>query len=184
MLPAAWRLNLCPGIITTVPSEVLTGAFNLSLAGCLLIGEIFFIPEGPGVVPPVIVHLVTGFVKHLPHIWVDGRPPLPKKWTPATVVGPHQWELWQVASRDWINKDYIIKDVPGALILDPANIVYLYDSIDVFRDQSLQRVPIQWQASIYIRGRHFFLSSFLPLFFGAALWWNHSLLKIDLYPIG
>jgi len=45
-----------------------TGAFNFSQAGCVRIVAIDLIPEGTGVVPPPIVHLVTGFVKHLPHI--------------------------------------------------------------------------------------------------------------------
>jgi hypothetical protein len=44
------------------------GAFNFSQAGCLPIGAIDLIPKGTEVVPPPIVHLVTGFVKHLPHI--------------------------------------------------------------------------------------------------------------------
>jgi len=52
----------------TVPREMLTGAFNLPRAGCLRIGAIDLIPEDTGVVPPPIVHLVAGFVKHLPHI--------------------------------------------------------------------------------------------------------------------
>jgi hypothetical protein len=68
VLPAAWRLNLSPEIIPTVPRETLTGAFNLPPAGCLRITVIDLICEGTGVVPPPIVHLVTGFVKHLPHI--------------------------------------------------------------------------------------------------------------------
>jgi hypothetical protein len=68
VLPAAWPLNLCPGIIATLPRETLGGEFNPSRAGCLRIEAIDFIPEGTGVVPPPIVHLVTGFVKHLPHI--------------------------------------------------------------------------------------------------------------------
>jgi hypothetical protein len=68
VLPAAWNLNLCPGIIATIPRETLTGAFNLPRAGCLQIGEMNLIPEGTGIVPPSIVHLVAGFVKHLPHI--------------------------------------------------------------------------------------------------------------------
>jgi len=68
VLPAAWWLNLCPEIIATLPRETLAGAFNLSRAGCLRIGAIDLIPEGTGVVPPPIVHLIAGFVKHLPHI--------------------------------------------------------------------------------------------------------------------
>jgi len=68
VLPTAWWLNLCPEIIATVPRETLGGAFNLSRAGCLRISPIDLIPERTGVVPPPIVHLITGFVKHLPHI--------------------------------------------------------------------------------------------------------------------
>jgi hypothetical protein len=48
-----------------------------------------------------------------------------------------------VASHDWIKKDYIIKEVIGSLILDTANIVYLYESTDVFGDESLYMVPIE-----------------------------------------
>jgi hypothetical protein len=68
VLPAAWRLNLCPEIIATVLREMLTGAFNLPRAGCPRIGAIDLISEGTGVVAPPIVHLVAGFVKHLHHI--------------------------------------------------------------------------------------------------------------------
>jgi hypothetical protein len=68
VLLAASRLNIYPEIIATVTRETLTGAFNLPRAGCVRIGEINFIPEGTGVVPPPIVHLVTGFVKDWPHI--------------------------------------------------------------------------------------------------------------------
>jgi hypothetical protein len=45
---------------------MLAGAFNILQAGYLGIGEINMIPKGMGVVPPPIVHLVAGFVKHLP----------------------------------------------------------------------------------------------------------------------
>jgi len=68
VLPAAWPLNLCPKIIATIPRETLAGALNLSRAGSLWIGVIDLIPEGTRVVPPPIVHLAAGFVKHLPHI--------------------------------------------------------------------------------------------------------------------
>ena len=68
VLPAAWWLNHCPEIITTVPRESLSSDCNLPRAGCLRIGAIDLIPEVMGVVPPAIVHLVAGFVKHLPHI--------------------------------------------------------------------------------------------------------------------
>jgi len=68
VLPAAWWLNLCPEIIATVPRETLASSFHLPRAGCLRIESINFIPEGMGDVPPPIVHLVAGFVKHLLHI--------------------------------------------------------------------------------------------------------------------
>jgi len=67
-VPAAWRLNLCPEIIATVPREKLASAFNLPRAGYLRIGAIGLIPEGTGIVLPPIVHLVMGFFKHLPQI--------------------------------------------------------------------------------------------------------------------
>ena len=86
VLPAAWWLNLCPEIIATVPRETLAGAFDLHRAGCLQTGAIDLIPEGMGVGPPAIVHLVGGFVKHLPHIGAEGSPPLPKRRTPAPAV--------------------------------------------------------------------------------------------------
>ena len=34
----------------------------------LKMGAIDLIPEGTGVVPPPIFHLIRGFMKHLPHI--------------------------------------------------------------------------------------------------------------------
>jgi len=67
-LPAAWRINLCPAIIATVLREMLTSAFNLSRAVRPQIGEINSIPEGTGVVPPPIDHLVARFVKPLSQI--------------------------------------------------------------------------------------------------------------------
>ena len=93
VLPTAWGLNLGPEIIATVPSKMLTGAFNLPQAGCLRIGAIDLIPDGTGVVAPPIVHLVAGIVKHLPHESVEGSPPLPNRRTPAPAVRPHQLEL-------------------------------------------------------------------------------------------
>ena len=92
VLPAAWQLNLCPGIITTVPRKTLSSAFNLPRAGCLRIGAINLIPEGMRVFPPPMVHLVAGFVKHLPHRGAGGTPPGPKRRTPAPAVRPHQLE--------------------------------------------------------------------------------------------
>jgi hypothetical protein len=68
VLPAPCWLNLCPEIIATVPKEMLASAFNLPQAGCVWIGAIELIPEGTGVVPPPMVHLMAGLVKHLPHI--------------------------------------------------------------------------------------------------------------------
>ena len=93
VLPAAWRLNLCAEIIATIPRETLTGALNLPRAGCPQIGAIDLIPQGTEVVPPTMVHLVVGFVKHLPHIGGEGSPPLPKRRTPTPAVRPHQLEL-------------------------------------------------------------------------------------------
>jgi hypothetical protein len=86
-----------------------------------------------------------------------------------------------VASRDWIKKDYITKEVPGSLILDAANIVYPYESRDMFRDESLYTVPIQRQAWIYNRCRHFCPSSCLPLAYAAALWCHRCELKMNLH---
>jgi len=68
VLPTAWRLNHCSGIIATIPEEMLTRVLNLPRAGCLLIGAIDLIPEGTRIVPPAIVLLVSSFVKHLPQI--------------------------------------------------------------------------------------------------------------------
>jgi hypothetical protein len=47
---------------------MLAGAFNLSRACCLQIEAIGLIPNATGVVPPSIVHLMAGFVKHLRNI--------------------------------------------------------------------------------------------------------------------
>jgi hypothetical protein len=139
VLPAAWWLILGPEIITTVPSKTLTTAFNLPQAGCQRIGTIDLIPEVTGVYPPPIVHLAMGFVKHLHYIGAEGSPPLPKRRTLAPAVRPHQLELWKVASRDWIKKDYIIQEVPGSLMLDATRILYPYECTDVFRDEPLIR---------------------------------------------
>jgi hypothetical protein len=130
-------------MIATVQSETLTGAFTLPQAASLRIGSIDLIPEGRGVVLPPIVHFVTGFVKHLPHIRAGGSPPLQKRRTPAPGVQPYRLELCKVASREWIKKDYIIQEIPGPVILDTAIILYPYDSMDVFRDEFLYMVPIQ-----------------------------------------
>jgi len=180
VLPAAWQLNFCPVIITTVPREILAGAFNIHRACCLRIRAINLIPKGMGVVPYPIVHLVMGLFKHLPHIWAEHSPPLPKRRIPAPVVRPHQLELWKVATRDWIKTDYIMKVVPCPLILDTANILYRYESTAVSRDESLYMVPIQWQASIYNQCWH--LCPSLPRFFAAALWCYRCELKMNIHP--
>jgi len=75
-----------------------------------------------------------------------------------------------MASRDWIKNNYIVKEVPGPLIHDTANIVYPYESTDVLRDESLHMVLIQRQASIHNQYQHFCRSSCLPISFATALW--------------
>jgi len=182
VLPGAWRLNLSPEIIATLQREKLAGVFNLPWAGCLWIGAIDLVPEGTGVVPPPIVHLVTAFVNHLPQIWADGSPPLPKRRTRAPVVWPHELDVWKAASRDWIKKDYIIKEFPCPLILDTANIEYPYQSTDVFQDESLYTVPIQQQVYIDTQCRYYNPSSCLHLSFAAAFWYHRYELKMNLHP--
>jgi len=137
VLATAWWLKLCPEIIGTVRSDMLTGAFDLPGAGFRWIGAINLIPKGTGIVPPPIFHSVACLVKHLPHIWAEGNPPHLKRQTPGSAARPHQLELWQVASRDWIKKDYIIKEVPCPLIVEIPNSVYPYVSMDEFPDESL-----------------------------------------------
>jgi len=68
VLLAAWRLNLCPVIIATVPCETLAGAFNLCRTASLRIGVIHLISEGMGVIPSPVVHLEVVIVKHLRYI--------------------------------------------------------------------------------------------------------------------
>jgi hypothetical protein len=51
-------------------------------------------------------------------------PPLSERRTPAPAVQPDLLELGQVASCDWIKKDYMIKEVPCPLIRDAANIEF------------------------------------------------------------
>jgi len=136
-------------------------------------------PQGTEVVTAPTVHLVAGFVKHLPHIWAAGCPPLLTRWTPAPVVRPHQPELWNVARDDWSKKEYIIKHVRCPLILDAAKIEYLDESTDVFRDGSLYTVPIQREVSMYNWCRHFCPSSCLPICFAAALWSHRCEMKMN-----
>jgi len=180
VLPAAWRLNLCPGIIPPMTRGMLAVGFNLPWAGCLQTRAIHMIPEGMGVVPSPIFHLDQGCVKHLRHLWVEGSPPLPKRRTPAPAVWPHQLDFWKVVSCDWIKIDYIIKEVPCPIILDAANIVYPYEYTNVFWDESLYMVGIPQQASIYSRCRH--LCSSLPHYFEAARWYHCCELKMNLHP--
>jgi len=68
VLAAVWRLNPCPAIIANVPREMVTSGFNPSPAGRVRIEAIDLIPKRTRVVPPPIVHLVTGFINPLPHI--------------------------------------------------------------------------------------------------------------------
>jgi len=159
---------------------MLAGAFHIPRAGCLRIDAIHLIPAGAGVVSHPIVHLVAGFVKHLPHIWAEGCPWLPKKRTPAPAVRPHQLESWEEATCDWIKKESIIKQVPCPLIRDASNIEYPYVSTDVLREESLYRIPIQRQVSIYNQCRHPCPS--LPLSFAAAIWCHRCQLKMNLHP--
>ena len=77
-----------------------------------------------GVVPPPTVHLVAGFVQHLPHIPVEGRPPLPKRGTPARAVRPYLLELVIEAIHDWIKNDYI-KMRSDALPSETSQIKYI-----------------------------------------------------------
>jgi len=182
VLPAAWWLTLCPEIIPIVPREMLARALNLPCAGCLRIGAIDLIPNEMGVVPPPTVHLDASFVNHLPYACAEGSPPLPKRRTPGPAVRPHQLELWKVASRDWIKKDYIIEEVSGPLTLDTANIEYLYESTDVFQEESLVTVQIQQLESMYNRCPNFCLSGVLPLSCAAAFWCDRCKLEMNLHP--
>jgi hypothetical protein len=118
---------------------------------------------------------------HFADVWAECCTPLPKRWTPAPEVGPHQLELWKVASRDWIKNEYIIKEVPGPLILHATKIVHPYVSTDVFRDESLYTVLIQQQVSIYNQFWHYCPSSCLPHSFAAALWCYRCELKLNLH---
>jgi len=90
--------------------------------------------------------------------------------------------ILEVASCDLIKKDYIIKVVPCPLILDAANIVYPYGSTDVFQNEYLFSVPIQWEAAIYNGCRH--ICSSLPFSFEAALWCHHCESKVNRHPKG
>jgi hypothetical protein len=92
VLPAAWWLNLCSEIITTLPRETLAVALNLPQGGYLQNGANDLIPKGTGVVPPPTVHLAAGLIIHLPHTWREGCPPLPIRQTAAPAVRPHQLE--------------------------------------------------------------------------------------------
>ena len=76
-----------------------------------------------------------------------------------------------MASRNWIKKDYIIKEVPCALILDAAKNVYPCE---------YYRLPIQLHVSIHNRFWYPRLS--LPHSFAAALWCHRCKLKMNLHP--
>jgi hypothetical protein len=66
VLPTAWRHNFSAEIISTVPREILTSAWYLTHSGYLRIRAIDLIPKATGIHPPPIVHLLTGYDKHLP----------------------------------------------------------------------------------------------------------------------
>jgi len=179
VLLAGWWLHLCPEIIATVPRETHTTSLSIPRAGFLQIGVIDLFPEGTGVAPPPIVYLAVDFVKHLPHVWEEARSPLPNRQTPASAVWPYLLELWKVASHDYIKKDFIIEEVCCPCIFTAADIEYPYESTDVFQDESLYVVPIQWQGSIFIPCWH--LCHSLPHCFAAALWWHHCEWKMNLH---
>jgi len=94
--------------------------FHPPWVGCLQIRTIHLIRESQGAIPPPIVLLVIGVDDHLPHICTEHCQPLATWWTPAPVVWPHQLELWTVATRDCIKKDYIINKVQCPFILRTA----------------------------------------------------------------
>jgi len=83
-------------------------------------------------IPPLIVHLIAGVVKHFPHICAESCPPLLTWWTTAAVVRSQLLEWRKLAIREWIKKDNIINEVTGRIILDATNIVYAYEFTDVF----------------------------------------------------
>jgi len=109
-------------------------------------------------------------------------PPLQERLTPAPEVRPHQLDVWKVASRDWVKYVYVINDVRGRLILGTANIVYPYESTDVFKDESMYTVPFERQGSIYNWCRHCCPGSSLPLSLAAAPWCHSCELKMNLHP--
>jgi hypothetical protein len=97
-------------------------------------------------------------------------------------VGPHLPELWHVAGHNQVKGDYIIKEVPCLLILDTTQIVYPYESTDVFRNGSHYTVWIPSQALIGNWCRHCCPRSYLPLPVAGAPWWQHSEFKLKSHP--
>ena len=113
---------------------------------------------------------------------MEGCPPHLRRLTPAAaVVWPQPLELWKVASRDWIKTNYVINNVPCHLILDARNIVYAYESTNVFRGEFLYTVTMRWQVSICIYSWHICPSWYLPLSFVAALVCHRCKLKMNLH---
>jgi len=108
------------------------------------------------------------------------QPTTPEMRTPGPAVRPHQLEFSTVANRDWIEKVYILRDVPGPVVLNTANIVYPCESTEMFRDVYPYTVPIQRQVSIYNHCRHHFPS--IPFSFAAALWCHLWQLTMNLHP--
>jgi len=100
VLPAAWQLNPCPEIITTIPRETLAGAFNLPQAGCLWIGVIHLIPEGTGVVPSRIV-LLSRVLSNICSICERNAALHSRKGELALLLCGHinwNWEMWRVVT--------------------------------------------------------------------------------------
>jgi hypothetical protein len=67
---------------------------------------------------------VMGYVKHLPYIYAEGCPPVPKTRSPAPVVWPQQLALSKVASLDRIKKGDMKIVVPCPRILGAGNNAY------------------------------------------------------------
>jgi hypothetical protein len=85
-----------------------------------------------------------------------------------------------VVSRDWIKKDYILKQVPCPLIVDTTKNEYPYQSTDVFFIESPDKFLIKRQGPIYSRCRH--LCPCCPPTFAASLWFQRCEMKINMTP--
>ena len=88
ILPAGLLPNLCPGIITTVPRELLAGGLKLPQADCVHVVAMNIFSESTGVVAPLNGHLVGQSFKNMPHTVAEGCPPLPEMRTTTLAVWP------------------------------------------------------------------------------------------------